>query len=164
MVFGRRAGGRPASRTRSPAPDGRSRSPATSTTTGAPSSSPSGRAARTSSTAARRRRLSGRTRASTSPASSRPPAAIGDVDGDSTPDLLLGGPHAAYVVFAQPGGDVDLDGDFAGLPRSIRRAGRRDPRRSMGAGDLDGDYAPDVALGFRGSAYAVFSPLDQKVV
>jgi hypothetical protein len=34
----------------------------------------------------------------------------------------------------------------------------------MGTGDLDGDYAPDVAIGFTGSTYAVFSPLDQKVV
>jgi hypothetical protein len=87
---------------------------------------------------------------------------VGDVDGDSTPDLLLGGPSASYVVFAQPGGDIDLRGDFPGF--RIDAPPGAGPATVMGTGDLDGDYAPDVAVGLRGAAYVVFSPLEQKVV
>jgi hypothetical protein len=92
----------------------------------------------------------------------RQAAPIGDVDGDSTPDLLLSGPSASYVVFAQPDSEIDLGGDFPGF--RIDPPAGAGPPRVMGAGDLDGDYAPDVALAFGDTAYAVFSPLDQGVV
>ena len=76
---------------------------------------------------------------------------IGDVDGDSTPDLLLGGERTA-VVFAQPRVDVDVSQPFPGF--TVATPG---VTRVMGAGDLDGDYAPDVALNAPG---VVYSPLD----
>ena len=46
------------------------------------------------------------------------------------------------VVFAQPRVDVDVSQPFAGFTRARRPASPR----VMGAGDLDGDYAPDLAL------------------
>jgi hypothetical protein len=89
---------------------------------------------------------------------------VGDVDGDSTPDLLLGG-RGGVVVFAQPGADVDLARPFAGFRVEPPWQGAG-PAQVMGGGDLDGDYAPDVVLGFPtiGDAYVVFSPLEEPVV
>ncbi len=76
---------------------------------------------------------------------------IGDVDGDSTPDLLLGG-ERSVVVFAQPGADVDVSHPFPGF--TVETPGAT---RVTGAGDLDGDYAPDVVTNTPAVAY---SPLD----
>ena len=86
---------------------------------------------------------------------------IGDVDGDATPDLLLGGRRSA-VVFAQPGIDVDLASAFAGFaiaapPGAGRRTGdgHGRPRRRLRA-------RPRARL--RDAAYVVYSPLDQPLV
>jgi hypothetical protein len=85
---------------------------------------------------------------------------IGDVDGDSTPDLLLG----SAVVFAQPHVDVDLAQPFAGF-RVTPPPGATEVVVA-GIGDIDGDYAPDAAFGFPalGATFIVYSPLDAPVV
>lgn len=96
--------------------------------------------------------------------------AVGDVDGDSNPDLMLGG-HGAQVVFLQPDrGDIDMAAVFTGY-RLVPPTGTGfDGAVVSGAGDVDGDGAADTLVAFpaagagSGSSFLVLGRLDRTSV
>lgn len=90
-------------------------------------------------------------------------ASIGDVNGDSVPDLLLGGLGAIVVYGKGPVGNIDLSTAFDGY--RITAPADTTPYRSAavtGVGDQDGDDVPDAVVGFpaanggAGEAYVVY--------
>lgn len=88
----------------------------------------------------------------------RTAAGPGDIDSDSTPDLLLGG-RDATAIFLQPGSDVDLAApSFAGY-RMLAPSPTAGSATVSAAGDLDGDDGPDQLVSFptqgSGTVYAV---------
>jgi hypothetical protein len=105
-------------------------------------------------------------------------ASAGDVNGDGTPDVVVGAPDywidytkmaagVAYVVFGKSStATVDLGTPGQGYPILAAAHNRRIGRTVAGAGDVNGDGRADLVLGsagadhdgqrVAGSAYVVF--------
>ncbi len=88
-------------------------------------------------------------------------ANVGDLDGDGAPDIAVGAPGPAlgsalpgdlYVIFLNPNGTVKhtavINGDVPNGPSVV--GGDQFGASVAGIGDLDGDGAPDVAVGAPG--------------
>lgn len=79
-------------------------------------------------------------------------ASVGDVDGDSNPDLLLGGRGALLALSTGEQTAVrDLAQPFDGF-RMLAPGGAGFERAEVsGVGDIDGDYGSDLLIGFPGA-------------
>jgi hypothetical protein len=89
-------------------------------------------------------------------------APLGDVDGDGTPDVLLGGNNAAWVVTGKADtNDVYLNGTYTGYQITAPDS-TYGPAQVAGVGDIDGDNAPDTLISFpaasngAGSSFLVY--------
>jgi hypothetical protein len=89
-------------------------------------------------------------------------APLGDVDGDGTPDILLGGNNAAWVVTGKSDtNDVYLNNSYSGYQISAPDS-TYGPAQVSGVGDIDGDNAPDTLISFpavnsgAGSSFLVY--------
>lgn len=92
-------------------------------------------------------------------------AAAGDVNGDGTPDVMVGAPNfwidftrmtagAAYVVFGKSStATIDLDRPRQGYPILAPAYNRRIGRTVAGVGDVNGDGRADLVLGASGADY-----------
>lgn len=79
-------------------------------------------------------------------------ASVGDIDGDSNPDLLLGG-HGALLALStgEQTAVRDLAQPFDGF-RMLAPGGAGFERAEVsGVGDIDGDYGSDLLIGFPGA-------------
>jgi RTX calcium-binding nonapeptide repeat (4 copies)/FG-GAP-like repeat/FG-GAP repeat len=92
-------------------------------------------------------------------------AVAGDVNVDGHPDLVVGASSAAYVVFGQASTEtIDLAtlGTKGFLIQGINNA---EGPSVAGAGDVNGDGRPDVAIGnSSGPAYVVFGKADPTTI
>jgi FG-GAP repeat/PASTA domain len=84
-------------------------------------------------------------------------ASAGDVNGDGTPDQLIGGGYSGntYVVFGQPDSKATID--LASLDihgYTISGANGGPPNAVASLGDVNGDDVPDAVIGNQGASYS----------
>lgn len=89
-------------------------------------------------------------------------ASAGDVDGDSNPDVLLGGRGGTLLFAKADSATVDLAGPIDGYRMAPPPDAGSEPAVVAGLADLDEDDGPDTFIGFpsaagdAGAGYAVF--------
>ena len=85
-------------------------------------------------------------------------AALGDLDGDGTPDLAVGAPEdpfggSVWILFLTPQGtvrsDLQIGASFGGFPGTLLPSDRFGASLAR-VGDLDGDGIPELAVGADG--------------
>jgi hypothetical protein len=84
-------------------------------------------------------------------------ASAGDVNGDGTPDQLIGGGYSGktYVVFGQPDSQATIDlASLGSHGYAIYGADSGPPNDVASLGDLNGDGVPDALIGDQGASYS----------